>query len=384
MEKMMIRRLLLTTAAACLAATLAAQTVKTITVSNEASYTDHVSLAEDSRDMDVMIKFVFDEQKNTLTVSVLSYRSLFVFREAARYSSVVKCHRLHPDLLPYLADADPGSRFKLSRSLRRSLPESRGSYVFKRWIEYEGLQPVPMDYKMVNDYIEQSFDILQKRNNVSVTLRDLYLLERKGSNPGAYELLEGRDLNTKYQVEIKRNPCFGMEEEIATAQAVLGEIQAAFAPFKKNYGGGTVSSEEALKIFGETRRVLLTQFPVRKNASACPDVQRLTERYNQYVDSIGTMSCKVRPESDGLAADAGKELDTKMIYYQARQLDNAVARWLVSKDDFERRDLLAQCEEIVRDVSAMIANRRGATAEEQRAIRVFNQAERYYRKTCNQ
>ena len=384
MKKIIIQKLvLLLLLASCLSAALPAQIVKTISVSNEVSYTDHISLGEDSRDMDVMVKFIFDEQQNTLTVSVLSYRSLFVFREATRYSSVVKCHRLHPDLLPYLAEAEPGSRFKLSRSLRKALPESRRDYVFKRWIEYEGLQPVPMDYKMVNDYIEQGFDILQKRNTVTVTLRDLYLLERKGNKPDGYELLEGRDLNTKYQIEIKRNPCFGKEEDIAAARGLLDEIRTAFAAFKKNYGSGTVPNEEGLKIFGDTRRVLLTQFPVRKLTSDCPDLQRLTDQYNQYVDSIGVMSVKVRAEGEGFL-DAGRDLDTKMIYSQARQIDKAVARWLVSKDDLERRDLVMQCLDIIKDVNDVLTRQKPKTAEDQQAVRVFRQAERYFRKTCGQ
>lgn len=384
MNKNSIRRLFLALPALCLTAVLAAQTVKTVSVSNEASYTDHISLAEDSRDMDVMVKFIFDEEKNVLTVSVLSYRSLFVFREAARYPMVVKCHRLMPDRLPYLAEADPGSRFKLSGPLRRSLPTPHKDYVFRRWIEYEGLQPVPTDYKMVNDYIEQSFDIVQKRNFVSVTLRDLYLLERTGNKASAYELLLGRDLNTRYQIEIKRNPCFGMDEEIGTARNILGELLSAYTAFRKNYGSGEVPSEEALKLFEQTRSLLLTQFPARKNLSECGELRQLTEQYNHYVDSIGTMTCKVRPLETGPGSDGGRELDTKFIYSQARQIDKAVARWLVSKDPFERRDLVVQCQAIVQDVSAMIARHKVATAEEQRAIRVYNQAERYFRKTCGQ
>ena len=384
MKKMTIQRLTLLLAASCLTATLAAQTVKTISVSNAASYTDHISLAEDSRDMDVMVKFIFDEQQNALTVSVLSYRSLFVFREAARYSSVVKGKRLHPERLPYLAEAEPGSRFKLSRSLRQSLPEPRRDYVFRRWIEYEGMQPVPTDYKMVNDYIEQRFDILQKRNSVTVTLRDLYLLERTGNRPDSYELLLGRDLNTRYQVEILRNPCFGLEEEIATARTMRDEIRAAFGPFRKTYGSGEVPSAEALKLFEQTRTLLLTQFPARKNATDCPELWQLTEEYHQVVDSIATATCRIRvPDADSML-DGGRPLDVKMIYSQARQLDKSVARWLVSKDEFERRDLVAQCQEIAQDVSGIIARHTVFTAEEQQAVRVFNQAVQYFKKTCGQ
>ena len=235
MKIMMIRKLLLLLSASCLTAALAAQTVKTITVSDGASYTDHISLAEDARDMDVMVKFVFNEPDNTLTVSLLSYRRLFVFREDARYSSVVRCGRLHPELMPYLVEAEQGSRFKLSPALKHAIPESaKRRHVFRRWIEYEGLQPVPADYKMVNDYVEQTFDIVQKREAVSVTLHDLFLLEPRSGKADAWDLLLGCDLDTRYQIHIRRNPCFGFDEQIATAATMLGEIRAAYAPSRRS------------------------------------------------------------------------------------------------------------------------------------------------------
>lgn len=382
MKITMIRKLLLLLSASCLTAALGAQTVKTVTVSDEASYTDHISLAEDARDMDVMVKFVFNEQDNTLTVSLLSYRRLFVFREDARYASVVRCGRLHPELMPYLAEAEPGSRFKLSPALKRSIPESaRRRHVFRRWISYDGLQPVPADYKMVNDYIEQTFDIVQKREVVTVTLHDLFVLEPRPGRADSWELLLGRDLNTRYQIRIQRNPCFGFDEEIATAATMLGEISAAYAPFRKTYGDGEVPSAEALKLFEQTKTLLLTQFPSRKNETECQTLRDLTARYNQVVDSIATATCRIRVQP-GPALEGGKGLDAKMIYSQARQLDKAVARWLVSQDDFERRDLVGQCVDIIDDMNAILAGQRPRTAEEQQAVRVFRQAEQYFRKTC--
>ena len=56
-----------------------AQIVKTITVAQGKSYTDHISLKPDSKDMDLMVKFVFSEDANTLTVTLISYRSLCGF-----------------------------------------------------------------------------------------------------------------------------------------------------------------------------------------------------------------------------------------------------------------------------------------------------------------
>ena len=50
------------------------QTVKNITVSQEQSYTDHISLEGDVTDKDIMVKFVFDEAANQLTVTLISHR----------------------------------------------------------------------------------------------------------------------------------------------------------------------------------------------------------------------------------------------------------------------------------------------------------------------
>ena len=377
--------LLLLTAFSLAVLPLGAQAVKTIAVSNEASYTDHISLAEDSRDMDIMVKFIFDEGQNTLTVSVLSYRSLFVFREATRYSSVVKsCGKLKPDLLPYVAEADDKDRFMLDKKLIKSIPRPRKKYVFRRWIEYEGLQPVPSEYKMVNDYIEQSFDILQKRNSVTVTLRDLFLLEPSPKKDGLYQLVKGRDLNTRYQIKILRNPCMGMEEEVAAARKRLSDIRTAWQTLKKNFGGGEVASRDALNIFEQTRTMLLTQFPPRQEQSSCTDVQQAFDGYNSYVDSIANLSCRVRVSVPDEVPGQLAGLDVQMVYTQARQLDKNVARYLVSKDALEKSDLVTQCKDIISETNAHIQRRSAVNAEERKAIAVFRQAEQYFRKVCKQ
>ncbi len=379
MSRTHILKLLLTLPVLCLiAAPLKAQTVKNISVSAGTSYTDHIALSEDSRDSDIMVKFVFDEDNNTLTVSALSYRTLFVFREASRYKAVVSRKNLIPDRLPYVADADKGSKFPLSKGLVKSIPSPKKKYIFNRWIEYEGLQPAPADYKMVNDYIEQTFQILGARNSVSVTLRDLLLLEPVKKT--RWQLLQGRDLNTRYQIRIQRNPCLGRDEEIAEAQANVETVKAAYENFNKIYASGTVPSMDALKTYKETKDVLLTQFSAKQGQSPCPLLQEATDQYNHYVDSIANHFCRIEaPEEPGEV----KTLDIKMIYAQARQIDKSVARYLVSKDELERYDLVTQCNEIIKDISGILSRYPYVmSAEEENAVRVYRQAEQYFKKTC--
>ena len=379
MSRTHILKLLLTLPVLYLiAAPLKAQTVKNISVSAGTSYTDHIALSEDSRDSDIMVKFVFDEDNNTLTVSALSYRTLVVCREASRYKAVVSHKNLIPDRLPYVADADKGSKFPLSKGLVKSIPSPKKKYIFNRWIEYEGLQPAPADYKMVNDYIEQTFQILGARNSVSVTLRDLLLLEPVKKS--RWQLLQGRDLNARYQIRIQRNPCLGRDEEIAEAQANVETVKAAYENFNKIYASGTVPSMDALKTYKETKDVLLTQFTAKQGQSPCPLLQEATDQYNHYVDSIANHFCRIEaPEEPGEV----KTLDIKMIYAQARQIDKSVARYLVSNDELERYDLVTQCNEIIKDISGILSRYPYVmSAEEENAVRVYRQAEQYFKKTC--
>ena len=59
---------------------LEAQTVRTISVAQGLSYTDHISLKEDVKDMDLMVKFVFNEDDNTLDVTPMYHLTFITSR----------------------------------------------------------------------------------------------------------------------------------------------------------------------------------------------------------------------------------------------------------------------------------------------------------------
>ena len=94
---------------------LSAQTVKNIAVSGDNAYTDHISLEGDVTDKDIMVKFVFDEAANQLTVSLISHRMIFVFREDVRFKPLFKGRKLRPDQLPYVVTYDPTDKYKISK-----------------------------------------------------------------------------------------------------------------------------------------------------------------------------------------------------------------------------------------------------------------------------
>lgn len=367
------------------AVSLTAQTVKTIGVGQDAPYTDHVALLDDSRDMDLMVKFVFNEAENQLTVSLISYRSLFVFREDTRYKMAVKCKKLRPERFPYLVEAEDGTKFKLTKDFRRSIPKPRKSYVFRRWVEYDGLQPAPMEYKMVNDFIEQTFDIVGKRDNVTLTLRDILVMEQK--KKARYEVFFKRDLDTRYQIQLLRNPCLGLEEEIAAAVNARDAVAKAYGTLSKQYGRGYVVSQEAFALYHQMKDLLMKQYEPLTAISPCPDIQEARDAYNLYVDSIARFRCVLREESPVvILEDDGEmtsgEFDAQNVLSVARQIDNMVSRWMVSNDAVERHDLVRRCSELVQKTSVMIGNRRVRSAEHQRAIDLFRSAEKFFEKTC--
>ena len=362
---------------------LSAQTVKNITVSQEQSYTDHISLEGDVTDKDIMVKFVFDEATNQLTVTLISHRMIFVFREDVRFKPLIKGRKLRPDQLPYVVTYEPKDQYRISKLFKSTVPRPTKKYVFHRWIDYEGLQPVPQEYAMVNDYITQTFDILKKGSSVVVRLRDVMLMNdvSKHINKRRYEIPFGRDLYTEYHVDIQRNPCFGLDEDIASAKAALDGIRKSYNSLRKSYGNGTVDNQESLKLFEDLKNQITAQYPRKDEQSPCPDIQQALDAYNAYTDSISSMNCKVAASS--LPKIAGDGISSRMLMTKTSQIDAAVTRYLLSTDPIERRDIIMQTENTIKACNETINSQGVYTAEQRQAVQLFREAERYFRNNCN-
>ena len=365
-----------------------AQTPKSITVSQGESFTDHLALENDSKDMDLMVKFVFNEEKNTLTVSLISYRTLFVFWDNTYYKEAIRRRWIRPDRLPYVVSTNKDDRFRITKDFHRTLHKPRKKHVFRKWVETDGLQPVVTELKMVNDFIEQTFDIQGRRSNVTVRLRDLMLMDEKKhkGNSRYFEITYGKDLNIEYRVTIQRNPCFGMDEEITAANNALEAIRKSYAAFSKRYAGDKVSNDDAMAAFRELKGTLTAQFPKNNEISTCPDIQQARNNYNLLVDSIQQINVTVEATpDDALVAIGGAEgqaLNAKRILSNVRLLDNLISRWLVSHDETERDDLIEQCHNIIKETSIMVRSCQKQTSEERKAINLFREAEQYFNRTC--
>ena len=380
---MNIKKIILMMAGCLMALGLHAQTVRTVTVAQGQSYTDHLSLKVDSKDMDMMVKFVFDEDANQLSVSLISYRTIFVFWDRVRLKPLVKGRTIRPDQLPYVVTYDPKDKYKITKLFKSTVPKPRKTFYFQRWMDYDGLQPVPQEYNMVNDYITQTFDILNKRNLVTFSLHDIFLMDKTEKKKyNLYEIPFGRDVNIEYQVTIQRNPCLEFGDEIASSQKALEGLTTSFKTLKKNYGGGKALSQEALKAFEDLKKNLLEQYPPKTDSTPCPDLTSVWATYNQYVDSVKSIHC-VLAQDDNSGGELGIPTDNgKVILMKARQLDRTVSRWLVSKDANERRDLIRTGQGLIDEVNGIIGNRQGSNQAQRQAISMFRAAERYFNNTC--
>ena len=249
---------------------------------------------------------------------------------------------------------------------------------------------------MVNDYIRQDFTIMNKADAVTITLHDVMMMDQEATNnvyTRKYDIVWGKDLDITYHIYIGRNPCFGMEKEIAAANKTLESIVSGYKNLVSRFGSGIVSNKESLANFKEMKQLLLGQYPAKTEKNACPDIQEKWDAYNQYVDSISNMKCRIRSAMSASGGNgsgkggnsrraSGEGVNAGFILTQARRIDSAVSRWLVSKDKTERSDLRKQCQEVIKVVKASVAQKGVISVSQQNAIKIFNQAVRYYYATC--
>ena len=386
---MKYRKLIFIAIALFQAISLWAQTTKVITLSPGIPYTDQLSLKNDDKDMDITLKLAFNEEKNTLTASINSSKMVYVFWDATLYKKAVHHRWLRIEKLPYVVSSYPQDRFRFTKESLHRIHKPYKKYNFKAWANVTGLQPVDTERKMVNDHLEQVYNIQGMDTCVQITLRDILLME-EGPQKGKahdYDLIYGKDLNTEYQITLKRNPCFGQDEKLQAVLDDLVNIRQSFAIFRKKYGKGTVGSQEEMQAFEDLQETLIAKYPRHTVSSSCPNIQEAQNHYNQVLDSIQNTSVTLEVDTPAGAMEAiggaeGRVINAKTILTNARLLDNTISRWLVSRDEAERSDLLEQCRSIINETNAMIGAGSGQTPEERNAVKIFREAVQYYKRTC--
>lgn len=377
-----MRRYLILTVALLLGTVLnvRAQVSKTVYVSGKEGFTDFVSLSKERQDMDISVKFSYDEQNNTLTVGLYSYRGIFVFEGNVRYSEVFFFSRLKPGNLPYDIAYNPKDKFIAARTFKNSIASPRGKYVFKRWIETDGLQRIPGECKMLNDHIEATFNVQDNRAVVSVTLRDVMLMD-PAEKEGRYYLSFNKDLRSRYDIAILKDACFGKEEEIASAEESLRNITAAYDSLSVLHKSNTVSNQAYVKVFKDMKSILIKQFPKADADCDCDCLRISREKYNEMLDKINGMTMTyVAPVEK--KPEAPKGINANLMISRARKIDKNVSRWLLSSDSVEKKDIVKNCIELIAAGKADI-NKYGVYTQAQKDARqMFLSAEAYFNKTC--
>ena len=360
---------------------MVAQTTKPVTLSDKAPYNEELTISQKSGDVKVTASLLFDETANTVSVTLKSERRLFVFWEDIRYCKAFYLRKLRTDRLSYQMTGNTSDSFRRVCSFRKSLPKPRYKYTFHTWVQAEGMTLVPAEHRIVNDSITATFALPDTATKATIRLRDILLLDevkQKGVSHD-YTLSFGADINTVYRLTIRRNPCFGMEAQITAAQNARDAVIRSFEAFQSIYQEGVVNSEEGEKLFHSLQDALRIQFPVNTDSSSCPTLQKTHEQYNQYIDSIRTLSVTLQVPQGEIEDHS---LNIKIILTYARMIDSNVARWLVSNDELEKSDLIQQSNYIITDANDMIQKCGTRTTEERNAVAVFRKAEQYYQRTC--
>ena len=191
---------------------------------------------------------------------------------------------------------------------------------------------------MVNDYIEQTFDILYQSADISITLRDILVMSEQASQEKiTYDLFFQTDLNRKYIFPSKRRSLvIRKEKEIQAAATQVKNIKAGYITLYQKFGAhSNLNNPEGAKIFNEMKALLLKQYPKMEETSTCPDIQSNIETYNCYVDTIQNMRCDFQIIKEKQTAMLGLSAD--YILTTARKIDNYTNKWLLSSDNIEKK-----------------------------------------------
>jgi len=376
----MVNRLLLCAFLMTAVSVLHAQTVKPVTLSDKTPFADELTIPQkDGGEVKVTASLQFDEQSNTVSVTLKSERKLFVFWENIAYRKAFRYKRLRTELLSYNMTGNTADCFHRIPWFYKALPKPhRKRHIFHSWVEAQGLRAAAAPKQIVNDSLCLTFAVLDTADAFSIRLRDILFIDEAKQKGVAryYAITYGADINTEYQITLHRNPCFGLDARIASMQNARDAIVRSYEAFKSIYNNGIVKSEEGEKLFHELQDALQVQFPVNQDSSACPTLQEVTTEYNQYIDSVKAISVTLQlPEEE-------RSLNFKIILANSRNIDNNVTRWLSSKDKYERDDLAEQCRSIISDTKEMIEVNAPRTQEEKDAVEVFKKAEQYFNRTC--
>lgn len=378
-------------------------TVKNIAVAPDSLTEDVIKLPFDDKGVDITVHFTFDEMNNKLTLAISGTRKLFVFerdtyiRQAFRGKWFSR-KRMYPEKLMYPVLVQPKTKYYLARKVRKGYKKPRKQHLFNRWIEYsrEIRTVVPKEFPLVIDSVVQVFDVHPKATKTSITLRNILVVDPQGGilpvpeqvnqyvkkKTTKYEFVHDKDMALTYNINLQRNPCFGMDARIDTMQTAVQEVKEAYLRLMKTSPEGKASSKAEEDVFNQHKEYLLSQYPLRDEHYTCGELQGYIDKYNNYIDSIANAQC-LYEDMSAAAAKVEKVrkklgLNAKMLLKAAHTLDDTAAKILVCKDPAQLHDLNELGYEIISSATVAIRQREVTTDEQKYALSQYKKAEKYF------
>lgn len=381
-----------------------APAIRVFSLTPDTPYTDSLSLATKDGTNDLTVTFTYNQDESTLTVKMESDKILHVFRKDAAYKDIIhngflifKPRRLNIFKLPYEVDSPADAEYKVSKQMKKSIgsKKDRSQYVFHQWDEVSAMKPVPAGkFAMINDHIEQVYKVDDGSDNLTFTLHDVMVLTHNPKTPKKFNnyLIENlKDFNIQYMIVLMRDPCKGLEKDLEDAQKIYQELSDGFAKLNSTFPNGEAQSVDQLKNFQSSRNELLKKYAHKDVQSPCPDLQKVWDNYNACVDSLIGMTCNLSSELAERAANSemvmgldgrSNGIDASGLLFKARQIDELVNAWKVTRNQKDRTAYKLQCEKIINDAENQVVGKYAVTKEQKDAVNTIRKAIQYFNKTC--
>lgn len=350
------------------------------------------------REAEVELRMCFNEQNNTVWVSLASARYIFGLQSTARYEEVfTKGYFLHfggkftSINLPYEVTMNPKDKPRMKKWVRKEIGRyklPRYKHFLRPWVSSTEMTTTENPCELLSNQLERVFKVRAGEDSVHIQLRDLFLIDHKGMSVKKfkrYVISQHKDLKADVTLLLHRNPCFGQEEEIEARKAQLQELRNAQGQLMKLFSSSKELPTDEYNAFYAMRDSLLQTYPRKMQTESCPDLQELDNSYNQCIDSIFSLKRQVKddPIKGALIAnlEQAKELDALNLIYKARQLDELTALWMVTKTHAERQKIRQQCTRVLREAEKMKDGRKVVDEDQRKALEIYNKALKYYTET---
>lgn len=387
---------------------------KAATVSEANSYQDKLQIPFDDKGLDINVNMTFDETENILTLSLTGTRQLMVFRDEVQYKRVFRKaflgkRKLDLKRMPYPVLIRPNTKITLSKQVWKDFNKKRRNHIFNNWMtnvspELSTISPnvradESTEATLIVDSIVQRFRVDPKATKASFTLRNILVadpdgkslpvveLKRNSSAKLNYQIVCDKDLNLTYNINIKRDPCFGMDSLIDATNIRINQVMKAYANLREASPVGIVKSEEEQGIFNQHRQYLLSQYQFITDTTSCFTLQAAYSKYNEYVDSIAKAPCKVVKamvsDDNGNGGILNMGVRASTILDAAHRLDNTVSQILVTRDVMQQHDLIVSGRNTISTITRAVSEGGLHDDEQRKAYNIFLKAKSYFNATIS-